>query len=280
MNIGKTIQIFLPDGNPRGIKIAEITSRTIQAILIPRAKFDDAFKREELNNVGIYFLIGHLIEGSKPMLYVGEAEECSKRLLQQNKNKDFWDIAIVIISKTKYFTKTHIKFLESYCYHEAKKSSRYNLENSTIPTKPHISEPIEADLLDNFDTIKILIATLGYPIFELIKVSQKKNILYCTGKRASAEGEYTEEGLIVFANSTCNIRETKSAGPYVKNWRDKLINDGILQKNVDVLKFTQDHIFPSPSTASSVVLARRSNGWTEWKYTDGKTLNEVKRQQK
>ena len=27
---GKTIQIYLPDGNPRGLKIAEITSRTIQ----------------------------------------------------------------------------------------------------------------------------------------------------------------------------------------------------------------------------------------------------------
>ncbi len=25
---GKTIQIYLPDGNPRGLKIADITSRT------------------------------------------------------------------------------------------------------------------------------------------------------------------------------------------------------------------------------------------------------------
>ena len=41
MNIGKTIQIYLPDGNPRSIKIAEITSRTVQAILIPRANLDD-----------------------------------------------------------------------------------------------------------------------------------------------------------------------------------------------------------------------------------------------
>ena len=32
MAIGTTIQVFLPDGNPRSLKIAEITSRTIQAI--------------------------------------------------------------------------------------------------------------------------------------------------------------------------------------------------------------------------------------------------------
>jgi hypothetical protein len=34
MGTGTTIQVFLPDGNPRSLKIAEITSRTVQAILI------------------------------------------------------------------------------------------------------------------------------------------------------------------------------------------------------------------------------------------------------
>ncbi len=55
---GKTIQIYLPDGNPRGVKIAEITSRTVQAILIPRPKLEDAVKRSELEGVGVYLLFG------------------------------------------------------------------------------------------------------------------------------------------------------------------------------------------------------------------------------
>lgn len=102
--------------------------------------------------------------------------------------------------------------------------------------------------------------------------------MYCKGKAAKAEGEYTEDGLIVFAGSTCNLQETKSAGPYVKNWRDQLFEDGVLQKDDNIYKFTQDHIFSSPSTAAAVVLGRRANGWTEWKYKDGKTLDEIKRQ--
>ena len=65
MNLGKTIQIFLPDGNPRSIKIAEITSRTVQAILIPRSKLDYILTREELSNVGVYFLIGNPEEDAK-----------------------------------------------------------------------------------------------------------------------------------------------------------------------------------------------------------------------
>src|SRR5438874_7563747 len=56
--LGKTIQIFLPDGNPRGVKIAEFTSRTVKAILVPRAQLDFACERPELEAVGLYFLAG------------------------------------------------------------------------------------------------------------------------------------------------------------------------------------------------------------------------------
>jgi hypothetical protein len=248
--------------------------------MIPRAKIDEASERKELKNVGIYFLIGSSDEESKPILYLGEAEDCLVRLKQQNKAKDFWNVAIVIISKTQYFTKTHIKYLESYCYSEAIKAGRYKLENPTIPSEPYVSESMEADLFDNFDTIKTLVATLGYPIFDQIKKPLKKDLLYCKGKDAYATGEYTEDGLIVFQGSKCNLIETQSAGPYVKNWRKKLIDDGILVPDDKILIFKSDHIFLSPSTAAAVVLARRANGWTEWKYKDGQTLDQVKRQNK
>jgi hypothetical protein len=277
MATGTTIQVFLPDGNPRSLKIAEITSRTVQAILIPRAKLDEAAQRPELKNVGIYFLVGASDEDSKPMLYIGEAEECLVRLKQQNKSKDFWNTAIAVVSKTQHFTKTHIKFLESYCYSEAEKANRFKLENSSVPAKSHVSEPMEADLMDNFETIKTLVATLGFPIFEQIKKPQKKDILYCKGKDAKAEGEYTEDGLIVFAGSTTTLDEVKST-TYAKKWREQLLKDGTLKKDGNVYRFTEDKIFSSPSKAAVVVLGRSANGWIEWKYKDGKTLDGEHRQ--
>ena len=51
MMAGKTIQIYLPDGNPRSVRIAEITSRTIYAVLIPRSKLEYALTRNELANI-------------------------------------------------------------------------------------------------------------------------------------------------------------------------------------------------------------------------------------
>ena len=96
--IGKTIQIYLPDGNPRSQKIAEITSRTVSAVLIPRSKLEEAAKRDELNNVGVYLLFGS--EESKPQVYIGEAENCLSRLKQHNKSKDFWTHAVAAIEDT------------------------------------------------------------------------------------------------------------------------------------------------------------------------------------
>jgi hypothetical protein len=273
--LGKTIQIYLPDGNPRSIKVAEITSRTIQALLIPRSKLDFAYSRSELSNVGIYFLIGNPDDEIKPLLYVGETEDCAVRLKQHNKAKDFWNIAIVVISKTKYFTKTHIKFLEWYCHEEARQAGRFRIENNTVPSRPYTPEPIQADLRDNFETIRILTSTLGYPIFDPIIKAKKKNVLVCKGVGIHAEGEYIEDGFVVFADSSAKIKETNTIGKWTSNLRNKLVEEGILSEEGNVYRFTQDHIFSSPSSAAATVLGRSANGWELWKYQDGKTLSDV-----
>lgn len=273
---GKTIQIYLPDGNPRSLKIAKITSRTVSAILIPRSKLEEAAKRDELNNVGVYLLFGS--DESKPQVYIGEAENCLSRLKQHNKSKDFWTHAVAFISKTQYFTKTHIKFLEWLCCEVASKANRYSLENGNSPSKPHVSESVEADLYDNFETIQILASTLGYPVFDEIRKPKTKEVIICKGKDAYAEGEYTEDGMILFSNSKCNLIEAKTAGSWVAGMRSELENSGILVEKGGVLVFTKDHVFSSPSASAAVILARRANGWIEWKYNDGKTLDEVKRQ--
>lgn len=275
---GKTIQIFLPDGNPRGVKIADITSRTVRVVLVPRAKLDMAAKRPELSNVGVYFLIGEQDDGRIEQVYVGEAEDCLTRLRQQNKSKDFWRVALVIVSKTQYFTKTHVKYLEWYCHQAVERAGRYRLENTTVPQRPFVSESVDADLMDNFETMRVLTSTLGYPLFDEIKAPSKKDMLVCRGKLAVARGEYTEDGLVVFAGSTANVQETKSArGTWVTKLRTSLIEEGVLELDGEVYRFTRNHVFGSPSAAAVGVLARNANGWLEWKYSDGRTLDEVKR---
>ena len=49
----KTIQFFLPQAEPRGIRIADITTRIVQAVLVSCSKLPEAAKREELLASGV-----------------------------------------------------------------------------------------------------------------------------------------------------------------------------------------------------------------------------------
>lgn len=53
----QTIQIYLPKGNPRGLRIAEIINRTVRLFEVPRPLLADFFKLDESKQVGVYFLI-------------------------------------------------------------------------------------------------------------------------------------------------------------------------------------------------------------------------------
>lgn len=274
----KTIQIFLPDGNPRSIKIAGITSRAVQVILIPRVHLDVALNRPELSFPGLYLLFGGNENEGKPSAYIGEAENFAKRIKNPDHQKREWTHAVVAVSQNGLLTKTHVKFLESICIEKAKAANRYLLENNQGSTKPHVRESDEADIWDFFETMQLLVSTLGYPIFDEIKKAEKKDMLHCKGKDAKAKGEYSEDGLVVLKGSTCNRELTKSAGAWVATHRNRLSEQDILVEEDDVLRFTENSIFPSPSAAAAVVLGRPANGWIEWKYENGKTLDEVKRQ--
>jgi len=265
-------------GSPRSIKIATITTAIGEAILIPRNKLKAASSREELTYPGIYFLFGEIDDIGKREVYIGEAENCYKRLSQHdNGDKDFWTTAVVFVSKIDNLNKAHIKYLEYYCCNKAKEINRCYLTNSVIPKENKVSENDEADLMDFFDTLKVLLGTLGFQIFEELRTKDKKEILICKGKKAYAEGEYTDEGLLVFKGSKCTGEESKTAGNWIINMRKKLIEKAVLKREDNLLVFQEDYLFSSPSASAGCVLARRANGWTEWKDKVGKTLDELKR---
>ncbi|MEC5165413.1 hypothetical protein RCH18_001141 [Flavobacterium sp. PL11] len=251
----------------------------IHATLIPRNKLLDSEARQEIKKYGVCFLFGINEDKAKPIAYIGETDDCFKRLKDHNRQKEFSNYAIAITSKSEIFTKSHVKFLEYYCVKTAKEVGRYDLENLTVPTREHISESMEADLHDNFETMKILLSTLGFPIFEEIRNAEttSKEILHCKGKNALAQGELSDDGFVVFKGSKANIEETKTAGERVLGVRNKLKENNIIQLQNDVYIFTEDYLFGSPSAAAAAVLGRRANGWTEWKNKDKKTIDEIYR---
>jgi len=54
----KTVQIYLPGGDPRGIRVAEITTRIAQVLEVPRSLLPEFLAMPESDQVAVYFLVG------------------------------------------------------------------------------------------------------------------------------------------------------------------------------------------------------------------------------
>jgi len=70
---GKTIRIFLADGEPTGILLAEISNWTGKVLVAPRAQLDQLSKREEVRRTCVYLLVGpDPDDPSRALAYIGE----------------------------------------------------------------------------------------------------------------------------------------------------------------------------------------------------------------
>jgi hypothetical protein len=277
MKFGKTIKIFLIDGEPNGRMSCELSNWSGKAYKIPRIKIKDCSDRNDLTSTGVYLLFGKDDSG-KDQVYIGEAESILKRLNQQLTQKDFWNEAIIFISKDENLNKAHIKYLENRLHDIAKSANRYTVDNSIIPTQSSISESDRAEMEEFIEYIKMLVNTLGHKVFDEkreFKSKQKQESFFIKAARgADGQGEPTSDGFVVFKNSKVAATIVNSMTPNFITYRQKLINEGVLIDKGEYFEFTDDYIFSSPSTAAVMVMGRNANGLTEWKNKDGKTLKE------
>ncbi|MCZ7561428.1 MAG: GIY-YIG nuclease family protein [Burkholderiaceae bacterium] len=279
----QTIQIFLPGGDPRGLRVAEITTRIVQVIEVPRSLLPDFFKMPESGQVGLYFLAGTSEGGEEQRVYVGQTGDLRARLITHNKEKDFWDRALVLISRTNSLTQTHALFLEWHCIQAVRAAGRYVDENGNGGSKPHTPPPLAADCIEIFETGSVLLATLGYPLFDPVAkadpATPADETFYCTSSGANGRGQYTPEGFVVLKDSIGRKENVPSIiGTPGERLRANLIESGVMLPTGDTVVFQKDHLFRSPSMAALALMGRNSNGWIDWKTKAGKTLDSVKRQ--
>ena len=75
-----TIKLFLPHGDAKGLRTAEISNWSGKAIAAPRTQLDELLAREELEKAGVYILLGTDPQTNAPHAYIGEAEVICDRL--------------------------------------------------------------------------------------------------------------------------------------------------------------------------------------------------------
>lgn len=283
MKFGKTIKLFLIDGDTNGRLTCELSNWTGKAYKIPRNLIKTCSDRPELQTTGVYMLLNKNADVSeKGQLYIGEAEDIFKRLTQHLKEKDFWNEAIVFISKDDNLNKAHIKYLENRLHEISITANRFGLINSQKPTKSSISESDKAEMEEFLSNILTLINTLGYNAFEQIRqidlkeqVDKEDDLFYISAVRgANGVGKATSEGFVIFENSQVANPVTNSYPKTMQQLRDTLISEGVIIKVQDKLILKHDHLFSSSSSAAMIIMGRSANGLTEWKMKSGKTLQD------
>ena len=281
----RSIKIFLIDGNPNGRMSVELSNWTGKAYKIPRTMVPKSEDRYDLKRTGVYLLFGKdPKDDTKDMVYIGETEEVLNRLKYHLENKEYWNTAVIIISKDDNLNKAHLKYLESKMYEHALEAGRYAVENANKPKCSFISEPDVAEMEEFYNNMALLISTMGFKVFDKIKQTstkeKDKNTFFIkTSTGTDAQGQQTEEGFVVLKGSKVADKEVPSfKGPQFKgafNLRQKLINEEVVKREQDELVLSKDYLFSSPSSAAMVVMGRSANGRTEWKTAEGLQLKDI-----
>jgi len=230
-------------------------------------------------------LFGVNEETGMPSVYIGEAENVFTRLKDHILNKEFWNEVIFFTNKDENLTKSHVKYLESRLCELSSNANRYQLENGNKPQTPTLPRG-DRDAMEEFiENIKILLGVMGHRTLEayhqttISKQSQsdsmKDKLFTFSAKNVNAEAQQTDEGIVVLSGSLASKTFTDSLSKGYREFRERLLDNGILVEEDKHMKFTQDQLFSSPSQAAAIIIGYPMNGRLCWKTEDGKTIKEV-----
>ena len=294
---GKSINLFLMDGDANGMIKCTLANWIGIAYKIPRTSLDKCKNRTDLKQTGVYFLFGVSDTTGKSVVYVGQAgnrkngEGILNRLLEHKRNpkEDYWTEAVVFTTSNNSFGPTEISYLENRFCNLAVDAKRYEVKNGNDPSLGNITEEKESELEDFIEYAELIMGTLGHKVFipytspaitavpapdtgAALDNDEPEMYLSRAIKKSSitvkATGRQTSEGFVVLKGSIISPDDDNTIPPGVKKLRQasQIDSDHVLQEDV---------LLGSPSSVAMFVIGKSSNGWTAWKTSDGKTLHDL-----
>jgi hypothetical protein len=262
-----SLKIFLPEGDPDGVRTIEKSNWTGHGLVFPRALLSEAKKRKELKRTGIYVLVGQDEDSALPHVYIGEGDPVLGRLESHFVKKDFWTMCVSFTSKDESLNKAHIQYIESRLVELAGHAKRCVLENGNKPDQPSMSESDMADAETFLSEMLLCFPALGLGMFtrSVAKAATAGNLLVMSAKGVKAQGQEMPNGFLVKAGSFAVIEDTPAIPERVRNLRQYLVKEGVIAPDVGAYVFKQDYLFSSWSAAASVILARSASGPFNWK---------------
>jgi hypothetical protein len=274
-----TLKMFLASGDPKRLRIVELSNWSGKAVAGPRSEFEKVLEREESLSSGVYFLTGTDPDTNKSAIYIGEAE-CIRDRIKSHLSKDFWNNIVFFITKDENLTKSHIRYIEGRLIELAKSANRSVIMNSQS-SGAKLPESDREDMEVFLEKMQQVLPVLGIEAFVQATskdaIEAEKEMLTCKIKNVVASGYLTPNGIVVLAKSEAVLDERGSAKkwPSVMVQRNRLIEEGGLVRADDKYVFVKDTEFSSPSAAAAVIHGGSANGLTAWVNAKGKSLKDL-----
>lgn len=278
---GRTIQLFLVDGSPTGLRKATIHGWTGVVLVAGEAAFADLTQRQEADRTGVYFLIGpDPDEAGTQRAYVGSANSVRERIRQSADKRTFWNVAVAVTTSDDDLSKGHAEYLEARLIELAAEAKRVRLDNGTQPDtrRRRLPEADRANMEQFLANLRVVLPVVGS---DMLKPQPKAvqqtesptlepalhGVRYEVRHKSGVFAEAVEEGdeFVVLEGSEA-LTDTGFVQQTYGALEDQLVKDGVLAPGSNGrLRFLKPHAFSSPSAAAAVVLDRNSNGRNEWR---------------
>lgn len=273
MAISKKLEIIYHNGQPDGIRSIRRHLSTMTTYVIPRPLLSEAKKLTGINRPGIYYLISENDDNKIAQIYIGQTRNGVSRLDDHSRSKDFWNKAIMFLADSKTFSLDMISGLEAYAIGKATDAKRYTVENAVNP-RYEIDEYDLPLIEEVYEEIKFIMATQGYKMENSKTTLNEASILHTTRNGVHALGIYDGDQFEVLEGSQIDMSR-KCHSEKVEKQRQTAVANGNIVKSGEKYILNVSIPFTSPSTAAMFALGGSTNGWTEWKSKDGKTLDEL-----
>lgn len=283
---GRTIQLFLVDGKPTGLRKATIHGWTGLLFVSGASAFGDLTAREEVDRTGVYILSGPDpdIVGST-RVYIGSGNSVAERIRQSALKRDFWETAITVTTSDDDLSKGHAEYLEARLIELTVQAGRTPLDNGTQPdtSRRRLPEADVANMEQFLSNLRIILPVIGLdmlkpqpravtqvakPVEERTTGDVQFEIRHRSGVKATA---VEEDGEFIVLEGSEALTGTGYVQQSYGGLKERLLSQGVLVPHgSDKLRFAKPWPFNSPSAAAAVVLDRNSNGRIEWKVRDSK----------
>tara|TARA_R110002073_G_scaffold245043_3_gene407282 strand:- start:657 stop:1562 length:906 start_codon:yes stop_codon:yes gene_type:complete len=160
-----TIRIFVPYGDPEGVRVIDKMNWTGLGVVFPRTRWETARSRSEFDRAGVYILVGNT-DDDLPTVYVGQGDLVRDRIQSHYKNKDFWDWGITFVSSGARLNRAHVTWIEHELVKRATLAKSCTLDNGNAPSEPNLSEQEKADTRAFLHEILQILPLVGLRAFE------------------------------------------------------------------------------------------------------------------